>query len=351
MLLNLPSFAPEISPKVEFGGATDRHLSLALTMVKRGSVDSADLSALSPENVNVPVLRRLIDTAWQREVGDVFSFDILSVAATLVIVGDDKPDDDLCDDNGKPMLGLYIDCNMPESIMPGEALEAVEAAMPGLGRAALEIIEQALQPFGMPFTVKGAYSMAQMLHWYGEDSEELAMAEYGEDADIPTRDDLFGSIPQWAYDPKQSDARALNESELKQAAATLSAERFGPFLKAIHELSLSLKDSQRTKLLMARQAGASQDWDHEETFCPPVACGWRDDDEGVMRLFDDYNEAMLNQGEYCSWVCKIPVAPTFESISNTISDIRHTGLLLKQLDTALFLASTLSDDISNSRPN
>ena len=196
MFLSLPVIAAEIPAVIEFGTAGPRHLRLALAMSRLGLIADDDLTPLRKTRMGEATLKRLIETGWQRTIGADYEFSLISAYARLILATTD--DEEFVDANGEPVVVLAINAAAPTWIAIGKAIEAVEAAQSGLGRAALDILGATLCRFGFPLTPCGAFELAQMLYWQGEDDEQAALEAEGEDADIPTRADLLAGVPDWA---------------------------------------------------------------------------------------------------------------------------------------------------------
>lgn len=331
MLLSLPVIAPEVPSIIDIGAIGERHLRLALSMSQFGMTSDADLAGLRRTKITKNVLTRLIGDGWRRSVGQEFTFKTISAYVELVLP--DRSDEEFfTSGDGVPQVGMMLSASQPEWIIVGRALEAIEATHPGLGRAALRILESTLCHFGMPHTPGGALELCQHLYWFGEEDESVAMEEEGEDADIPRRDVLFDGVPQWAY-CGYSDEVVNMDSETFSACVERFADRpFGNFLASV----LRLRDLERGNHDLFFPC-----FEEASTNLPPIVFGWRDDTDFV-RIFDD-NHRYCAEGEEAPWAGMLRFDVSPKGISEAMVSIRHTGSVLRALDEALTELKVLND--------
>lgn len=210
-------------------------------------VEQDKLASLRPSRFNSKALRHLIESNWMREVAPLFDFKVISAHATLIIPKDD--DEEWENTNKQPMCGVVINANTPEWIAVGKTMEALEKARPGLGRKALDILDDVLCWFSMPFTPGGAYQMAQMLYWEGENDEKGVLeryAEEGEDAsDVRKREELFDGIPDWAYAYQAKKPKKMDDRAFVRIAKKMADGPYGPLLSCLARLNALLAQDKR----------------------------------------------------------------------------------------------------------
>lgn len=144
MLLSLPSLAPEVPATIEFSPAGERHLRLVLAMSRLGMITDDDLAGLRRTRMNASAIRTLIERGWSREIGQDYDFKLISAFSRLILpdiqrsfIGSDE----------MPLVGFAINAAQPQWISIGKTFAAIESEAPGLGRAALQILNSALLPF------------------------------------------------------------------------------------------------------------------------------------------------------------------------------------------------------------
>lgn len=339
MLLTLPVIAPEVAAVIEFSPAGERHLRLALAMSRLGMITDADLAGLRRTRVSASSIRALIEKGWQREVGGEYAFQLISAYARLILPSHDD-EEEFSTESGEPLVGVAINARQPEWITIGKAFSAIEALQTGLGRKALAILEGSLCHFGMPYTVGGAFDMAQHLYWYGEEDESVVLQEYGDEADaadVPRRADLFDGIPEWAYINISDEIPIASGEEFAAAAVRFADQPVGKLLASL--LHLDRIDSDNELFAPPYQ--------NEECSIPnepPIVCGWNTKTD-FDRIFDDNHRYFAEGGEEPPWSGCVMFAPTEAGITESLSRIRHTGLVLRALDAALHEARKLNDEV------
>lgn len=339
MLLTLPVFAPEVPAVIEFTPAGERHLRLVLAMSRLGMISDDDLAGLRRTSMSASAIRTLIEKGWQREVGGEYTFKLISAYARLILPHRDS-EEEFSTESGEPLVGVAINAGRPEWITIGKTFSAIEALQPGLGRKALGILEGSLCHFGTPHTVGGAFEMAQHLYWYGEDDESVVLEEYGDeadDADVPRRADLFDGIPEWAYVNISKDLPYATDEEFAAATERLADHPVGKLLAAL--LHLDRIDSDNELF-----AAPYQSDDCSIPNEPPVVCGWNGEAD-FDQIFDDNYRYFAEGGEEPPWSGCVMFAPTEAGISESLPRIRHTGLVLRALDTALHEARKLNNEL------
>lgn len=337
MLLSLPVFAPEVPAVIEFSPAGERHLRLVLAMSRLGMISDADLSGLRRTRMSASVVRTLIETGWTRAIGGDYTFTLISAFSRLILPSE-HDDEVFTSADGDPLVGLAINSAQPEWIAIGKAFTAIEAEVPDLGRVALRVLDSALCHFGIPHTPSGAFDLAQNLYWCGEEDETAAREENDDDCEIPTRADLFGGVPEWAYQSLQKGEAAISHDDFAAHVARLADKPVGKLLATL----LRLKELDASNALFA-PADEDASWPNE----PPIVCGW-DDDHDFGRIFDDNFHYHMEGGEEPPWIGCVRFQPTEEGISKAIPLIRHTGGVLKALDQALIEARDLNKNPAQS---
>lgn len=336
MLLTLPDISADIPAVMDFGTHGERHLRLALAMNRVGMVEQVQLGSLRPARFNSKALSHLIESNWMREVAPLFDFKVISAHATLTIPTDDNEEWE--NTKNQPMCGVIINANAPEWIAVGKTMEALEKAKPGLGRKALDILDHVLSWFCMPFTPGGAYQMAQMLYWEGENDEKGVLERYaaeGEDtSDVWKRDELFDGVPDWAYDYQAKKPKKLDDSAFARIAKKMATGPYGPLLSCLARLNTLLSQDKRDL-----RCSPPDEYQCTE---PMVVLHWNEVDD-LNRVFDDFWQ-FESQGEQSPWMGSISFALTEEDLTNALVRVRHTGHMLKALDDSLVALLDLTKD-------
>lgn len=278
MLLSLPVIAPGVPATIEFSPAGERHLRLVLAMSRLGMITDDDLASLRRTRMTTSAIRTLIERGWHRAIGGDYTYQMISAYARLLLP--DAADEDFIGSDGTPLIGFAINASQPQWITIDKAFTAIESEAPGLGCAAIKVLDSALCHFGVPHTPSGAFDMAQNLYWMGEEDETLAIEENGEDCDMPTRAGLFQGVPEWAY-------------------------------KTYGEERLSITDDEFAA--------------HVERLA----------DADFSQIFDDNYRYYCEGGEEPPWIGCVSFEPSEQSISESLTVIRHTGSVLQALDKAL----------------
>lgn len=331
MLLTLPSIAPEVPGVHDFGKHGERHLRMALAMSRAGMIADSDLASLRKSRFTSHTLLQLIESNWLREVASSFDFKVISAHATLVIPGQSQSgcyDEYVSEEQGL-MCGVVINANQPESISIGKTMEVMEAARRGLGCKAVDILDAALSWFCIPFSPGGAFQMAQMIYWDGENDEQEVLARYKEegegDVDVVKRAELFAGIPDWAFDHTLKRPKVLSNEAFAQAAKKMKRKPIGPLLSCLDRLNDLMAVDKRDL-----RCDSPDEFQCTE---PMVMLNWSDDDN-LGRVFDDFWQFEM-QGEQAPYMGVVKFALTDEDLSNALVRIRHTGNLLKALDDCL----------------
>ena len=327
MLLSLPVFAPEVPAVIEFTPAGERSLRLVLAMSRVGMILDDDLASLRRTRTQASHIRRLIESGWERAVGHLFNFRVLSAYARLILP-DSTSEEEFTSPDDVPLVGLAINSSSPEFMVIGPAFTAIENQHPGLGKKALDIVGTALAHFGMPHIPTGAFELCQQIYWMGEEDETAALEEYGDEADeadVPRRAVLFDGIPEWAYLHHVADHPVVDNNQFHALALTYRDSPTGDILTAIAHL-LQLEESPED----FAPPHEEYSWPNE----PPIACGWNADNE-FEAVYDDNYRYYCEGGEEAPWSGCVKFAPTEEGIANALPTIRHTGQVLSALDAAL----------------
>lgn len=327
MLLSLPVFAPQVPPVIEFSPAGERHLRLVLAMSRMGMIQDDDLAGLRRTRMSASAIRTLIEKGWQRTVSGNYEFKLLAAFARLILP-DETEEQEFVTKEGRPLVCVSINGAQPDWIAIGPLFSAVESLHPGLGRKALRTLETGLCHFGCPHTPSGAFELAQNLYWQGEEDETVALEEYGDEADeadIPRRAVMFDGIPEWSYLHHIEGYTELTDSEFVELAERYSDHPVGKALAALVRLHALNADSDNF-------APPPDDAGYPNE--PPIACGWNHETD-FEQIFDDNYRYYCEGGEEPPWIGAVKFEPTVEGISNALPLIRHTGLVLSALDTAL----------------
>lgn len=114
----------------------------------------------------------------------------------------------------------------------GRGLEALESALPGLGRAVLQVLRERCARVYPLFTPDIACDAASYVYWCGEPNEDEALdAQCGDDAqareamrsEMLTRAELDAAYPDWARSwPHPAAGRPPGRCSLRRAARTLA---------------------------------------------------------------------------------------------------------------------------------
>jgi PRTRC genetic system protein F len=323
MLLSLPVIAPEVPATIEFSPAGERHLRLVLAMSRLGMITDDDLASLRRTRMTTSAIRTLIERGWHRAIGGDYTYQMISAYARLLLP--DAADEDFIGSDGTPLIGFAINASQPQWITIDKAFTAIESEAPGLGCAAIKILDSALCHFGVPHTPSGAFDMAQNLYWMGEEDETLAIEENGEDCDMPTRAGLFQGVPEWAYKTYGEERLSITDDEFAAHVERLADAPVGKMLAAL----LRLKELEADEKKFA-PGHEGYGWANE----PPVVCGWSDDAD-FSQIFDDNYRYYCEGGEEPPWIGCVSFEPSEQSISESLTVIRHTGSVLQALDKAL----------------
>ena len=330
MFLTLPALDASIPSTIEFDTHAPGTARMALAMHKAGLIRVGDLSSIATRDLTSAAVRQLVETGWLRAFCEEYRFNVLSAYCTIALPAG-ASDHPFYSDTGHttPCCVVAINANAAECITIGPHILTLETLQPGLGRTALDILEDALSLFGVPYTLCGAFWMAQWLYWQGEENEAQVLVEYADqgenpdDIDIPRRSELFAGIPEWAYGCAGKDGpKKLTRKQFAKAAKRHKDHRLGAFLAAM--VRLQVLNAKKSLLLPPP----------EEYECPepPVLLYW--ENEGLLRVFDDHGNAMM-EGEVAPYLRGIDVELTEAGITKALPLIRHTGLVLKTIDSAL----------------
>ncbi|KQP15167.1 PRTRC system protein F [Pseudorhodoferax sp. Leaf267] len=171
----------------------------------------------------------------------------------------------LLDAAGEPLGGLR--CSAPADAPPpavhsvemfwgevqeqewsiGQGLEALEAALPGLGRIVLQVLRERCARVYPLFTPDIACEAASYVYWCGEEDEEEALdAHCGDDAqareamrsEMLTRADLDAAYPAWAQARQGTVAeRPVPRCSLHRASRMLADPRLRQIVADARRLS------------------------------------------------------------------------------------------------------------------
>jgi PRTRC genetic system protein F len=170
----------------------------------------------------------------------------------------------------------------------GEALDRLEAMLPGLGATVLRAIEQASFRLIPVFTPSEALGIARDYLWYGEDDERLALDERCADdeaeretirQELVTREKLDGAFPAWALG-SGSRRRGVGRRTLQRVALTACSAR----VRRVADDALALLRLDLDDRLLPECEGAFVGYG--------ALLMWHEGDIAA-RIFDDYmNDAM-----------------------------------------------------------
>jgi len=173
----------------------------------------------------------------------------------------------------------------------GLGLQALESALPDLGRAVLQVLREQCARVYPLFTPDVACEVASMLYWYGEENEEIALDMYcGKDeqerqamrSQMLTRAMLDEAYPEWARGWMKERSRRCR---LHHAAQTITDPRLRQIVADAQALSqLQCDDSFRP--------------DAEGEYIGfGAVLSWEEGDV-TTRIHDDLIQ-MAYQGEFC----------------------------------------------------
>ena len=337
MLLNLPSLSPGIPSRIDFETGS-LCLGLALSMSQTGMITDEDLDPVQANGQNLSVVRQLVEQGWKRAIGGLFDFQILSTNGLLLLPNGE--DAYYRDDEGGLLASVILDSLPADSFAVGNAIEAIDALLPGLGHKALSILERPLSLFGTPLLPGGAFDMARILYWQGEDDESLALEEAALNdfsaEDIPRRSALFGHLPEWAYRTPPG-FHELTDAEFSAAVARHAHDQAGEALSALDRLRRA--DSNDALMLPPCQEASEY-----EIFSPPVMCGWYEA-EDLLQVYDDFYQFHIESDCITRHSREFLFSPTPAGVSEALARIRHTGEVLQALDAALLEIRRLNDGI------
>ena len=185
----------------------------------------------------------------------------------------------------------------------GEGVEALEAAIPGLGRTVLQVLcERSAQVYPL-FTPDAACDAARYVYWCGEDSEDAALdAHCGDDpqereamrSEMLTRDALDQCYPVWAQRWPGGAKRLRTERySLQRAARTATDARVRRIVADTQQLRRLRCDDRFRPDIEGEYIGFG------------AVLSWQEDDVTV-RIYDDLLQ-LAHQGECCTHMgqCRI----------------------------------------------
>ena len=333
MLLSLPTLAPTIPTKIEFGGVGLRHLSLVLALSRLGLVSETQFASLSQQSLTTSALNALIETALRSKFGELFDFQVLTASTTLEVSSNDGNTDHYHSNTlADTSIPFIADANTScEWVRVGPFLLELDALEPGLGRLCLVVMDRLLCWFGYPHTPSGVMDMARDWCWYGEDDETTALAELTEegsdpnDLDIVRRKDLIDGVPEWAYEcHAKPDEWIWKTTDLPALASKHINTKFGAFLAQIAFIAETLE--RRDEIVSFYEDGMA--------LFPPVVLCWDDKDQYDC-VIDDVHDREMQSGEGAPWAWVIEMGLSEGEIGKGIGSICETGRVLKALDLAL----------------
>lgn len=341
MLLALPAVDAAIPAVIEFDTHAPGTASMALAMHGSGLIDADDLAPLDASDLSSAAVRGLVERGWRRSFADEYQFSVLSAICTVGLPkGTERHPFFSGDGYDVPCCVVAINSAAPEAITIGPTILALEALQMGLGRTALDIINDGLASFGVPYTPRGAFWMAQFLYWRGSEDETDVYEEYKsmeenpDDLDIPKRAEVFEGIPEWAYAGGGKDQpKRLSKKRFAKAVKRFSAHELGPLLSVLATLQGL---NEHPSLLLPPP-------DEYECPEPPVLLYWSKDDQ-LQRVFDDHYQCQM-EGETAPYLRGMDVAINEKGISDVLPLVRHTGKVLKTIDDALVEIGKLENEL------
>lgn len=248
-------------------------------------------------------------------------------------------------------------------------LSALERHRPGLGRFAAMTMNEALEVMSgpsPPMTPTGAFWMVSCIEWGGELTPDDAIDEARHEAHseimhirrnaegeerarppteqeladymrpIPTAEDVFGSIPAWAWEPKfQGPAPATFTSpppclDADEAAATESLP--GP-LKRLVDCLVDL--AHELPKPWAWSEFVDYPWDGGEVIAWPVVLEWREAGaRGLVEAFDNYAQFCMDSGCLApNTLLRIKDSASLERLRQVWGVIVKTDKVLRLLET------------------
>lgn len=335
MLLSLPTLAPSIPTKIDFGGVGLRHLSLVLVLSRLGLISPEQYASLSEQNLTTSAVNSLIEKALQARFGDLFSYKLLTASLTMEVSSDDQNTDHYHSATmADTTIPFIADAGNPcEWVKIGPFMRELEALEPGLGRVCIQQIDAVLCWFGYPHTPSGVLDMARDWLWMGEDDEKTLLSELVEegtnpdDLDIVRKDELLDGIPEWAYNWHcEKIEKKFTADDLPALALKHRDSPFGPFLSLIAEIANDLAAKQ--ELLAFYEDGM--------VLFPPVVLCW-DDKEQFDCVIDEVHDREMQSGDGAPWAWVIEMGLSHSNISEALDSICKTGQVIKALDEALFI--------------
>ena len=296
MLLTIPILNPAIPTTITLGRCGEAHLKMIRAMLALGMISNAEIEGLTPDSINSAILRRLIEKGWARKMACGSDFRVLGIRLFLDFTPPDRYTEDVW---SLQFLGQGHDMNR---LAIGPQATVLEALFPGAAQFLLAHVDAALSHFAhFPYTPGGAFALASMLYWYGEDDESMAMTELIEegtdedDIDLPTRDYLFGHMPDWAYG--QVASPVLSIADFQGQAKAFEGTPFEAVLSRSARLATLLSG---TPLRLEPCEGDIDD--------ALVLLTWEPETDPIIRVLDDYcNGIMQGGGEVAQCLASIPL--------------------------------------------
>lgn len=180
-------------------------------------------------------------------------------------------------------LKIAIYFGKANSYFLSEKVEALEKAAPGLGETALSRLYSALHQTMFAVTPCYALDEARHYYWMGEENEECAIEEMGEDEesyDGLKRSEFDEWIPAWAANPCEKLSRDQIEALAQRPGLT-------------EVCNLLLENDENDYPFFVWSESLSEDgYQNLEYGC---FLSWRDGDP-VGRIFDDWANYMMQIG-------------------------------------------------------
>lgn len=187
----------------------------------------------------------------------------------------------------------------------GQGLQALEEALPGLGRTVLQVLRERCAQVYPLFTPDIACDVARYVYWCGEDNEEIALDMHcGEDerereamrSEMLTRATLDECYPKWAQEWMGRSAKGrIRRCCLRRAARTVANPR-------LHQIVV---DARALSQLRIDVEAFRPDFEGEYIGFGAVL-SW-DEGDVTTRIYDDLLQ-IAHQGECCERMGELRIA-------------------------------------------
>ena len=297
MLLSLPRISPRVPQTIVQGSAGNRHLRLALAMSQSRLIRQQDLIELAPDQpIPLSVFQKLLENGWQRATHQLREYRALAAHAYLVIQPDSgmlSPYECIPDDTEGMIVVAFGE---HRTVVVGPTLMELEALHPGLGGAAMRILTNALAWDSPPYTPMGAYELACYLYWEGMDDESHLVNDDYDIDEVITKQELFGGMPEWAYEPCVKNI--VPSDEFLTLAERYKHSAYAPLMTQLHELSAANRTFVRHAQRWNKKGGMISSLVDDPVAGPQLAAlYWTTPSEDpIYRVFDDDYQQNMQGG-------------------------------------------------------